>query len=145
MRKVQNATCAANIRSHLARRSHIVPVAMATRQTETAGNAATALRSAAQTGCALPRRVAARRAASITSERLIAALTIALEADVIDGLMVQTIAVNDELQALSELPATATVLALRAEKSAEYRRLAAATHSVLTSKAECYALLRSGR
>ncbi len=100
---------------------------------------------AACTGCALPRRAAARRLATLTSERLIAALTIALEADVIDGLMAQTIDVAEELTGLSELPATPTVMALRAEKSAEYRRLAAETNTVMGSKAECYAILRGDR
>ena len=108
------------------------------------GNAAGSL-PFAKTGCALPRRSAARRAASLTSERLIAALTITLEADVIDGLMVQTVAVEDELTALADLPETATILSLRAEKTAEYRRLVAATATVIGSKAECYSVLRSGR
>lgn len=109
------------------------------------GNAASPSFVNGRTGCALPARSAARRLASLTSERLIAALTIALESDVIDGLMLQTVDVADELTGLSELPATPTVLALRAEKTAEYRRLAAATNSVMASKAECYAVLRGGR
>lgn len=99
----------------------------------------------ARTGCALPRRAAARRTASLTSERLIAALTIALESDVIDGLMLQTVEVEDELNGLDALPQTATVLSLRAEKTAQYRRLVAATATTIASKAECYAILRGGR
>jgi len=68
------------------------------------------------------------------SEQMIAALTLALEGEVIDRLFIATVECQDAREG-------ATGAQLR-ELTAEYRRLVLELNSVIRSKVECYAVLR---
>jgi len=84
------------------------------------------------TGAAVSVARAARK-----SEQMIAALTLALEGEVIDRLFIATVECQDAREGATG--------AQRVALTAEYRRLVLQTNGVIRSKAECYAVLRGNR